>query len=201
MESKIYYHSALLNRCPELAGEVLRWWRTMAPQDVDEGSSTPRINTKRRAELNRCGDPAQVMLTEGFRALLEKITDQLAEADVDYQLTDYDFEALACAAGLLARIRQSDQKSFASGLGNIENDKPVVSELRFQQLQTAISGDDFYRRMQRLLAQLGKTANVLSVFDDVLCWFAEHHSQQPRTSEKRLAVRWAIDYYRFIPAK
>lgn len=165
------------------------WWQQMMlPQSELQ---IPKAPPRYRAELRRCGSADAAMLTEGFRmlwlALPEEVRVQRA----------YSIEAWATVAAILSHVNQAQDSTFGASLGQIDSktDKALVSELRFQQLQGAKTPQDFFRRLHRLVRQLGGKANPKALITDILDWFDEHHSQQPRRADKRIAVRWALDYY------
>jgi CRISPR system Cascade subunit CasB len=73
--------------------------------------------------------------------------------------------------------------------------KAPMSELRFQQLQKSPTVDDFYRRVIRAIRLLGKKVNITSLANDIIQWHQEFNKPIGREPAKRLAVRWATDYY------
>nr|WP_275659647.1 type I-E CRISPR-associated protein Cse2/CasB [Shewanella insulae] len=153
--------------------------------------------TRYRAELKRCESSEQIMLSEGFRALWLPLMNQLDSHNEDQVDIKLNIEAWAVVAGVLADVRANSTNPFAHDLGliNPETDKPVVSELRFQQLQASKNSDELLTRARRLVKQLGSKANPVSVADDILCWFQEQSQSRPQQADKRLAVRWARSYY------
>ena len=70
-----------------------------------------------------------------------------------------------------------------------------MSELRFQQLQKSRDADEFFIRMTRALAMLDGHVNLLSLADGILHWLKEQRQSVDKNPHKRLAVRWASDYY------
>lgn len=165
------------------------WWQQMTfPAEQLKGVKAPSRN---RAELRRCSSADAAMLTEGFRALW------LALPESVRQQRAYSIEAWATVAAVLAHITEAQSCSFGSSLGHWDSktDKAVVSEFRLQQLQGARNSQDFFRRLHRLIKQLGGKANPKMLAQDILDWFDEHYSPQPRQADKRVAVRWAMDYF------
>jgi CRISPR system Cascade subunit CasB len=77
--------------------------------------------------------------------------------------------------------------------------KAPMSELRFQQLQKSPSIDDFYRRIIRAIRLLDGSVNILSLTNDMIHWHREFDHQLDRHPAKRLAVRWATDYFTALP--
>ncbi|MCG9722926.1 type I-E CRISPR-associated protein Cse2/CasB [Shewanella sp. Isolate7] len=187
-----------------LANSLLRWWQAMHLSEQDLKEIEPPVRpapTRYRAELKRCESSEQIMLSEGFRALWLPLINQLDSQNEDQVGIKLNIEAWAVVAGVLADVRANSVNPFAHDLGliNPETDKPVVSELRFQQLQASKSSDELLTRARRLIKQLGSKANPVSVADDILCWFQEQSPSQsqnrPQQADKRLAVRWARSYY------
>lgn len=181
------------NQQRELTSKALQhaeyWWQQMTlPAAQLKGVKAP---SRYRAELRRCSSADAVMLTEGFRALW------LALPESVRQQRTYSIEAWATVAAVLAHITESESCSFGSSLGywDSKTNKAVVSELRLQQLQAAQNSQEFFRCLYRLVKQLKGKANPKMLSQDILDWFDEHHSQQPLQADKRVAVRWALDYF------
>jgi CRISPR system Cascade subunit CasB len=120
----------------------------------------------------------------------------------------------AAIAGLLAHVKENRQieskdyqskndnkakkiASFADQLARpiLKKKKPPMSELRFQQLQKSRSTDDFYRNVRRAIQLLDGKVNILSLANDIIHWHQEFNNQIDRQPGKRLAVRWATDYF------
>ena len=127
--------------------------------------------------------------------------------------------AWACVAGVLADVRTDvtprtktkdtakgkskseeniDYRSLAAMAGSpVKNsERSQLSELRFQRLQTAESEEELLLLLRRLVKQLDRKAPLARLADDILCWFAEYHDRVPRDVEKRIALKWATEYYR-----
>ncbi|WP_341501785.1 type I-E CRISPR-associated protein Cse2/CasB [Gallaecimonas sp. GXIMD4217] len=180
----------------EGSDSLLRWWQamTLPPAELEALKLKP-APTLYRAELKRAEGPEGALLTQGFRALWLKLPERARNR------ASWSPLAWATIAASLSHVRQlpaeSPEQSFATSLGRIDpkTDKPRVSELRFQQLQNARSPEDFFRRLRRLVKLLGGSCNPQSLAADTLSWFAEHHQLSPRRADKRIALRWAMDYY------
>lgn len=169
--------------------KLISWWETLEE------------NRGERAVLRRAASADDVLLTSAFARFL-KVMPGWSE---DYRLFDS-----AMVAGLLARVKTHKEKirvknheeenSFAKSLAMEKkgSTKPVMSELRFQQLQKSHDADEFYLRMSRALAMLGGETNLLSLADDVLLWSKEQRQSVDKNPHKRLAVRWATDYYTLL---
>tara|TARA_R110002110_G_scaffold58275_1_gene165666 strand:- start:568 stop:1107 length:540 start_codon:yes stop_codon:yes gene_type:complete len=165
---------------PDESKKLLAWWHWL---DDNRGD---------RAVLRRADIAEDVLLTPAFASFLQFMPAAWGEGN---RLFDS-----ALVAGLLARVKtlESNPKiSFAQALAspNQGGSKAVMSELRFQQLQKSRDPDEFFRRMTRAVALLGGNVNLLSLADGVLHWSREHRYSVDREPTKRLAVRWARDYY------
>ncbi|WP_319783972.1 type I-E CRISPR-associated protein Cse2/CasB [Oceanisphaera sp. IT1-181] len=176
------------------AGEVvlMRWWQAMmlSEQELAKLKIRP-APTVFRAELKRAQTPEAVLMTQGFRALWLSLPDSARERRESML-------AWAALAGILSHVKQQDNsRNFAAGLGQVDDKtgKPKVSELRFQQLQGARTPEEFYRRLHRLIKQVNGQSRVSSLAKGVLDWFDEHYGRAPLRADKKVAVRWAMDYY------
>ncbi len=120
----------------------------------------------------------------------------------------------AAVAGALAHVKQN--KQVASRLYNSKTDdsktrdvsfaeqlatplegkgKAPMSELRFQQLQKSKTPEDFYRRILRAIRLLNGNVNIISLANDIKHWHREFEHVTVSPPAKRLAVRWATDYF------
>lgn len=181
---------------PELS--CLRWWQTMflpAEQLKEHGLQT--APTLYKAQLKRCDSISAIMLTEGFRALWLSLPTEIIET-----ATEQDFACWATLAGVLVYVKKDSKQKLAQVAGNkADGDKSVVSELRFAQLQDAKNAEELLRRMRRVLQQVDHEASVIALIKDVQQWFVEHYNFRPERADKRIAVQWAMDYYRAASAK
>lgn len=173
-----------------------------------------------RARLCRADTLPTLMMTDGFRALWFAVkpepdedcvdSDQAAKPSAYIKNNDFAYLAWACIAGVIADVRNdvtppfgSDKKedkamrSIASMAGTpVDNSsRSHLSELRFQQLQTVATEEEFLMLMRRLVKRLKRNAPIARLADDILCWFAEYHDRVPRQVEKRIALKWASEYY------
>lgn len=173
---------------------VLRWWQSMnlSPDELAQKhiSVAP---TSYRAQLKRCDSSDAAMLTEGFRALWLKLDEDITNGDYRGR----QIEKWAVVAALLVHVKKNIGVKLALQAGRkTDGDKSVVSELRFAQLQNARTPDEFLRRLRRILTQIKGEVSVEGLSNDIYQWFSEHNQFRPRKAEKRIAVRWAMDYYR-----
>lgn len=147
-------------------------------------------NRGERAVLRRAATADDILLTPAFAKFLEFMPDS-------WKTPQRLFDS-AMVAGLLARAKEDNRKNnFAKALALPKQvgGKAAMSELRFLQLQKSRDADEFFRRASRAIALLGGSVHILSLADGVLHWLMEHRRVIDREPSKRLAVRWATDYY------
>ena len=159
---------------------VLQWWQRLAEKD-----------RAARAELRHASGPDDALLTAGFRNLWFALPPGRRVAR--------DMRAWGCVAAALAEVNSHDAKrSVATAMGSepeAGSGKPRVSELRFQQLLRSDDLDDFLRRIRRAVRLLKRDVNVVSLADDILHWNREKGGDLAPRPDRRLAVRWANDYF------
>ncbi|MGJ0489360.1 type I-E CRISPR-associated protein Cse2/CasB [Methylobacter sp.] len=165
-----------------------------------------------RARLRRAESPEDILLTDAFFHFLEKMDQAVPNwSQQTPMLTS------ACIAGALSHVKtdkqtpsrihnskaNTDRKtaSFAEQLAMPPEgkNKAPMSELRFQQLQKSPTVDDFYRRIIRAIRLLDGNVNVVSLANDIIHWHQEFNQPFGRHPAKRLAVRWATDYFTALP--
>jgi len=146
-----------------------------------------------RARLRRAECAEDVLLTDAFFHFLKQMPEHWSEKK--------SMLSSAAVVGLLSHIKSDNQSaSFATLLAlPAKGDKPAMSELRFQQLQKSTTTNDFYRRVLRAINLLGGSANVASLGNDIIQWHQEFEHHIDREPAKRLAVRWATDYFTALP--
>jgi CRISPR system Cascade subunit CasB len=174
---------------------ALRWWQSMnlTPLQLKE-KGIKSAPTAHKAELKRCDSLDAVMLTQGFRTLWMSLDDELTTGK-EWQVSR-NIVCWASVAAVLTFIKKDTGQSFASLAGKQgQGDKAVVSERRFAQLQQAKTPDEFVRRLRRIIQQLKGEASVSRLVLDTCQWHQECNSTKPRQADKRIAVRWAMDYY------
>ena len=177
---------------------VLRWWQSMMLSESRLKELHVRAApTSYKAQLRRCDSIDGAMLSDGFRDLWLRLSDEIT----DSQSAD-TIECWATIAAALVHIKKEGNLSLAIAAGKKgDGDKSVVSELRFAQLQNAKSPEDFLRRIRRIIQQVKDDVSPLSVADNIHQWFAEHRQFRPRKADKRISVKWAMDYYRAASGK
>ena len=148
-----------------------------------------------RAELRRCATPDDVLLTKGFRTILQssgRVND----------FNEFELIALACAAGVLSHVKEHDENasSFARQMAKNKegSDKPIVSELRLSRLQKSYSWEEFYRRLIRVIKMLDNKLNVLAIADAIFHWGKEFDGNYAPQPMNRLQVKWANEYYQVL---
>ncbi|SFX34213.1 type I-E CRISPR-associated protein Cse2/CasB [Marinospirillum alkaliphilum] len=171
---------------------LLQWWEAMNLSA--EALGRPPAPTAWRAELKRAQSPEAVLLTEGFRNLWLKVRDQ---AFPDFLGEHQKMLAWAAVAGVLSHVRQNGRGRFAAVFGqkDAKTQKPLVSELRFHQLQASRTPEEFYRRMHRLVRLCGGEMPVQDLAKGILDWFVEQMGHKSGEISYGTAVRWALDYY------
>ncbi|WP_369600854.1 type I-E CRISPR-associated protein Cse2/CasB [Hahella sp. SMD15-11] len=165
-------------KSPEDREALMNWWKGLGE------------NRGARAILRRASKPDDVLLTSAFSDFLKQMPDSWHNPG---RLLDS-----AIVAAALSHVRENDSAlSFAQALASPRGaaTKAAMSELRFLQLQKSRDPDEFYRRIHRAIALLGGRVNVLSIADGILHWMQEYRRIVDREPAKRLAVRWASDYY------
>ena len=158
--------------------KLLVWWYSLEDNRGD------------RARLRRAESPDDVLLTAPFFNFLQSMPDRWAEQS--------NLPVSAMIAAALGHVKENrKEKAFAAQLASHKDgsDKPRMSELRFQQLQKSRTPDEFFRRLVRAIKLAECKVNVLSLADSIWHWMNEYRYGVDREPMKRLAVRWANDYY------
>ncbi|MCK5543862.1 MAG: type I-E CRISPR-associated protein Cse2/CasB [Desulfobulbaceae bacterium] len=162
-----------------------------------------------RARLRRAERPEDILLTDAFFHFLQKMPESWLEkkpmfssAAVAGVLSHVEFDRQTLSRGYQPSDegKPKNMASFAEQLATpVDGKKPPISELRFQQLQKSRSTDDFYRLVRRAVHLLDGRVNILSLANDIIHWHREFTNQVARQPTKRLAVRWATDYFTVLP--
>jgi len=177
---------------------VLRWWRSMMLSAVKlKEMHIQPASTSHKAQLRRCESADTAMLTEGFRELWLNLSDEITQSN-----NSTDIECWATIAVALVYVKSESKNKLAVAAGKKGNgDKSVVSELRFSQLQNAKTSEEFLRRLRRIIQQVKGDVSALNLAEDIHQWFAEHGQLRPRKADKRVSVKWAMDYYQAASSK
>ncbi len=154
-----------------------------------------------RAKLRRCHSPYEILLHSPFYGFRQKFDSFLP----NYLNENERVLTLACIAGLLSHVETAtelDSKSFANQLYGEKQDKPILSELRFNKLQKTREWEDFYRQLRRCIALL-RSVNIISLADDIVHWSCDLYkeSNMIKNLSTRLNIYWAIEYYQNLPNK
>lgn len=157
--------------------EILTWWNSL---EHDSGL---------RAELRRAESPSDVIFTDGFRVLFKKMK-ETKWANEKYII------ALATVAGVLSIVKVNDSSKLFAEQCAQGSEHPVVSEMRFSALQKSRNIDELFTRMRRIIHQLGETANILSLADDIFHWFEEMvlHNED-NDVQNTIRMRWGMGYF------
>ncbi|BCL75810.1 type I-E CRISPR-associated protein Cse2/CasB [Jeongeupia sp. HS-3] len=176
---------------------IRQWWTSLQPQeDAPKGGPFAMFTRADRALLRRCAESGEVLLQSAFQRLYQL----LGKPDPDHRfpLLAEDPSALALVAGVLAHVKTDIKTgaSFAAFLGaKGESGQPLMSELRFQRLQTCDNEADFYRQAIGAVKLADAAVDVVALADDLLAWIWEYRDGHEQAPAKRLKVRWATDYY------
>jgi len=131
---------------------LLDWW-----QELQESPGE-------RAELRRAADLSAVIMTRSYQRLRWAL---LQQKDIKFK-----DEALACVAGLAARVKVSGQGHIAQDMGGSPPGKggPRVSELRFKRLLAAKDRSEWYPLMRRTLSLLDDSADLMTLAEAAWWW-------------------------------
>ena len=203
-------------RCNQQDLEVLKsWWKWL---DDNRGS---------RAVLRRATTADEVVMLKAFGEFLwfkKKLEDGSYRGLSKLWRTGDNSYAAANVCGLLARVKsdkcQKIKKDIVSKNGidlnkeehiatfaeqlaqpNKGGNSPIMSELRFQRLQKSHTPEEFFLQMCRAIDLLGGNVNIASLVDSVLLWLREYEQGVDKAPKKRLAVRWATEYYTELSKK
>lgn len=131
-----------------------------------------------RAELRRCRDVDEVLLTEAYHKLRKRL--------LKNGFTPHSEDQLGAVAGLLAHVDEDapEQPKLAAQMASGSQDEEArVSGLRFRRLLQKEDRQDLYRPLMRVLRLLDRRAKISSLAIDVYYWGAS------------VRKRWARDYY------
>jgi CRISPR system Cascade subunit CasB len=163
--------------------EKLRsWWESL---DKNRGD---------RARLRHAERPEDVLLTEAFFRFLQQMPEEWAKPE--------DLLSSAMVVAALSHVKEPrDGETFPTQLASPKQGekRPRMSELRFQQLQKSRDPEEFFRRLLRAIGLAESKVNILSLAESILHWMNEYRYGANREPQKRLAVRWATDYYNALP--
>ena len=161
------------------------WWRELTSDEAD-GRISRGTKRKALAVLRRADTPLEVMQEPEALRLIARLPDE-------------DPDRVAILAGILAFVRESDDRRVASAIGraslddgraslddgraSLDDDKSaIMSESRFRRLMR-VPGDELMETMRRLVRLTGGKANVRDLSFAVLRW------------GDGVKKRWIFDYY------
>lgn len=181
---------------------ALRWWQSMMlpPTELQQLQIHP-APTVYKAQLRRCDTPEAAMLTEGFKALWFSLPEDITGCD-NKRILAQSMECWAAITAALVHVKTDTKRDIAYEAGRKEEgDKSAVSELRFRKLQNARTPEELLQRLRRILHQIKGKVSPAQLMDDIDRWFREQNAFKPRKADKRIAVRWAMSYYRAAAGK
>jgi CRISPR type I-E-associated protein CasB/Cse2 len=124
-------------------------------------------------------------------AAMEEVTIDLFRrlAPISKLPRDVLFERTALIAAVLAHVREYETRKVAEAAGEKTVDaQRVVHPLRLRRLFAARTPADSLIAFRRLIALLGKKANVADLAESLLDWPDERRGDERRRD-------WAFDYY------
>jgi len=142
------------------------WWESL------------KKNRGERAELRRCKEIDEVLLTEAYHRLRKWLSAT--------GFTPRSEDQLGAVAGLLAHVDEdaTEQSKVAAQMaGGAENEEAPLSGLRFRRLLQNEDRESLYRSLMRVVRLLDRRVNVSSLAEDVYYWGPS------------VRKRWARDYY------
>ncbi len=134
-------------------GEILlNWWRTLGD------------DTGGRAALRRAGTLTAVVMAPAYQRLYRRLR---AAGWPDAQ---WQNDRLAAAAGLLAHVRELDEKNLPVAMCQRDGDRLRVSPLRFRRLLESPDVETLFNGLRRTLPLLQHRADPLALATDVVSW-------------------------------
>lgn len=178
------------------AATIRAWWNALKPVDRTSDNDTAQDSTAKprfffdrghRARLRRCNTLADAAQESSVWRLEEALKLKETEAD-----------ALLLIAGVLAHVKEDAQGgrslAYQLGVGPVAKDeKPLLSELRFQRLMRADEPNDFFQQLRRALSIGREPVDVAVLAEDLAAWSAERKYANRRSNGMKF--RWARDYY------
>ena len=175
----------------EVKEEKKTWYQVFfkdhEQQALIEWSQWLDDNRGERAQLRRCEKPQDVLIQSGFHRLCKKLPNWERE----------DLLALAMLAGLASHIKESISGSLATQLGKAKEggDKPVMSEMRFQQLLSSDNAEALYDRLRRAIQLLRGKIDIVSLADGVFHWSRDQTDAYQELPSQRFQFVWSKAYY------
>ncbi|MFB9869330.1 type I-E CRISPR-associated protein Cse2/CasB [Vreelandella sulfidaeris] len=188
---------ALVGLKRDEAAALRRWWQrlTLTPQELKALTPQPSFPRGVRAVLRRCDSADAAMLTQGFRELWA----MLPEATKKTEYQEEQLQVWSCIALISAELRKEEKGvSLAKRLGQQKDStgKPLMSELRFQQLLSCRTPEEFIQRLRRALALANKQdISVVLLASVIALWWREHRGRLSAKPTQRLGFVLANDYF------
>ncbi len=147
-----------------------------------------------RAELRRCGDVDEVMMTATFQRLFQR---KLLTLKGELLIRE---DRMASVVGLLSHLHFDVQstvlakndhpvEAFVAQMASpVSGDRPLISELRFRRLLQEESAD-LYPKMIRVIRMLKGAANLYGLANSVYFW------------GDNVKKRWAYAYFPSVPKR
>ena len=179
------------------AAAVRRWWQrlTLTPHELEKLTKQRSLPRGVRAVLRRCDSAEAAMLTQGFRELWAMLPDATKQADYrDEKLQVWSYIALITAE--LREEKKSASLALRLGQQKEQTGKPLMSELRFQQLLSCRAPEEFIQRLRRALALADKRdVSVVLLASVISLWWSEHRGRLSAKPTQRLGFVLANDYF------
>lgn len=131
---------------------LLAWWRDL---EKDTGGC---------AALRRASDITAVVMLPAFHRLHHRL---LAAGWPDESWRN---DRLAAAAGLLAHVKEADDRSLPQAMSERDGDKPRVSELRFKRLLDSPDAETLFVGLRRALPLIQNRCDPCALATDVVNW-------------------------------
>jgi CRISPR system Cascade subunit CasB len=183
------------------------WWRALQgpagkEQSPAEGESGepgvwfPPLDRGHSARLRRASSLHDLAFEEAPHLLFDRLT-SVAPNAVRAKTSPLE-KALPLIAGAVAHVRDDTRgsNSLAKTIGHgviRKDEKPAVSELRFQRLLRSRDEEDFFQQLRRVLTMARTPINVAELAQDVFAWQVEREMRT--TPTQTMHYRWARDYY------
>ncbi|QHM69809.1 type I-E CRISPR-associated protein Cse2/CasB [Mixta intestinalis] len=175
---------------PKAQQTIRDWFAMLSERYAKEGNGRAW-----RAKIKRMQPPYDVMMSEGYSVLRQRLIAHMA-------LRPIDDMALALFVSVAVHIKYENQKlSFAAQLGEkAESARPILSSLRFERLQKARDPETFCQLLIRAVKLRNYYGvNILSLADSIFLWMEEWqrreaHQPEDRNPFARNRIRWANEY-------
>lgn len=156
-------------------GEVARdWWKRLQPES-SRGDPGALARLRRGGLQDAALEPATADL---YRAIRPFLNEKPEDA----------YETTALIAAVLAHVRKPDERPVARAAGAQGEKAARLSPLRFRKILAARGKADCLVAFRRLVALLGKSADVGDLAVSLAEWNRNSAGDRRRT-------RWAFEYY------